>query len=217
MKNLNFSKLLFIPLVCMGISASAQNTLTGAGDVAVAANAPVTQTAAKGPLAASKLFEPAAAFKNVTAADGSASTFSIGLEPEAILPIGDFKTFVSAGAGLNLKGLYHLSDAGAVTATVGYNYFLPKEDADFKYSGIPVKIGYLAKLGDMFFVEPQVGLYSMRVSDDDDNSASNTNLLLAAKVGLNVGEKSHLGVGYNYIKADGGSTSFINLSYLFTF
>ncbi|RYU89373.1 hypothetical protein EWM62_13670 [Mucilaginibacter terrigena] len=217
MKNLNFSKLLFIPLLCAGISASAQSSLVSNHYVAVTANTQAIGPAITVPPAENSLPGQKGYFKNVAAADGSASGFAIGLEPEALLPLGNFKNSVSAGAGINLKALYHLSDAGAVTGTVGYNYFLPKEDVDFKYAGIPVKIGYLAKLGDMFFIEPQVGLYSLRISDDDGNSASDTNLLLAAKIGLNIGEKSHLGFGYNYIKVTGGSYAFAGVSYLFTF
>jgi hypothetical protein len=223
MKNLNLSKFLFIPLLCAGITASAQtSSLTGN-------DAPVVNTSATialvnrpvnlSPLTSEKnLFEKKAAFKNVTAADAAASsTFNFGLELEGLLPLGNFKNATSAGVGVNAVGLYHLSDVGAITGSVGYNYFLKKDEVDLKYSGIPIKVGYLAKLGDMFFVEPQIGVYNLRVSDDDDNSESNTNLLLAAKVGLNVGEKSHFGIGYNYIKVSGGSYAFANVSYLFTF
>lgn len=220
MNNLNLSKLLFIPLLCAGISASAQtNGLTGnnmpAANTTIAL---VTKPANFSPLATERnLFEQKTALKNVTAADASSSTFNFGLELEGLLPIGNFKNATSAGFGANAVGLYHIGDAGAVTGSVGYNYFLKKGESDLKYSGIPIKVGFLAKLGDMFFVEPQIGVYNLRVSDDDDNSASNTNLLLAAKVGINVGEKSHLGVGYNYIKVTGGSYAFAGLSYLFTF
>lgn len=222
MNNLNLSKLLFIPLLCAGITASAQtNGLTG-NSVPVAGTNTTVALVSKptnfSPLASEKNpFEQKAAFKNVTAADASSSTFNFGLELEGLLPMGDFKNATSAGFGVNAVGLYHISDAGAVTGSVGYNYFLKKGESDLKYSGIPVKVGFLAKLGDMFFVEPQVGVYSLRVSDDDDNSSSSTNLLLAAKVGINIGEKSHLGVGYNYIKVTGGSYAFAGLSYLFTF
>ncbi|MBD1385283.1 hypothetical protein IDJ75_08335 [Mucilaginibacter rigui] len=222
MNNLNLSKLLFIPLLCAGITASAQtNSLTGitqpeasSNPTAVLVNKSVNFT----PLASGKnLFEQKAAFKNVAAADASSSTFNFGLELEGLLPVGNFKDATSAGLGVNAVGLYHIGDIGAVTGSVGYNYFLKKEDAEVKYSGIPIKVGFLAKFGGMFFVEPQVGVYNLRVSDEDDNSASNTNLLLAAKVGLNIGEKSHLGVGYNYIKVTGGSYAFAGVSYLFTF
>lgn len=222
MNNLNLQKLLFIPLLCAGITASAQtSSLTGItqpevspNTTAVLVNKPVNVS----PLASGKnLFEQKAALKNVAAADASSSTFNFGLELEGLLPLGNFKNATSAGLGVNAVGLYHIGDIGAVTGSVGYNYFLKKEDAGVKYSGIPIKVGFLAKFGGMFFVEPQVGVYNLRVSDEDDNSASNTNLLLAAKVGLNIGEKSHLGIGYNYIKVTGGSYAFAGLSYLFTF
>jgi hypothetical protein len=219
MKNLNLSRFLFLPLLCAGLAANAQdNSLTTTDKLTNTANALVTIPVNTSPLTGDKnLFEQKSALKNAAFADGSASTFSIGLEPEVLLPLGNFKNSSSVGVGINLKGLYHLSETGAVTGTVGYNYFVAKEDVAFKYSGIPIKVGYMAKLGDMFFVEPQVGFYSLRASDDDDNSATSTNLLLAAKVGLNIGEKSHLGIGYNYIKVTGGSYAFAGLSYLFTF
>lgn len=222
MNNLNLSKLLFIPLLCAGITASAQtNSLIG--NTQPVANthttiALVNKPVNLNPLTSEKnLFEQKAALKNVAAADASSSTFNFGLELEGLLPLGNFKNATSAGLGVNAVGLYHIGDIGAVTGSVGYNYFLKKEDAEVKYSGIPIKVGFLAKFGGMFFVEPQVGVYNLRVSDDDDNSASNTNLLLAAKVGLNIGEKSHLGIGYNYIKVTGGSYAFAGVSYLFTF
>lgn len=220
MNNLNLSKLLFIPLLCAGITASAQtNSLTGttsseANTTLALVSKPVSF---RPPASDKKLFEQNAALKNVTAADASSSTFNFGLELEGLLPLGNFKNATSAGLGVNAVGLYHIGDIGAVTGSVGYNYFLKKEDAEVKYSGIPIKVGFLAKFGGMFFVEPQIGVYNLRVSDDDDNSASNTNLLLAAKVGLNIGEKSHLGIGYNYIKVTGGSYAFAGVSYLFTF
>jgi hypothetical protein len=222
MKNLNFSKLLFIPLLCAGFVANAQdNSLTGNNTPVANTNATValvTKSASLSPLESEKnLFAQNTALKNVAAADASSSTFNFGLELEGLLPVGNFKNSVSAGVGVNAVGLYHIGDIGAIAGSVGYNYFLAKDEVDLKYSGIPVKVGFLAKLGDMFFVEPQIGFYSLRISDDDDNSASSTNLLLAAKVGLNIGEKSHLGVGYNYIKVSGGSYAFAGLSYLFTF
>jgi len=221
MKNLNLSRLLFIPLLCAGFAANAQNSSLTSGAEPITTNA-IIAAAKHGtisqPANQKELFEQKNALTNTTFADGSASTFSLGLEPEVLLPLGDFKNSSSVGVGINLKGLYHLSDAGAVTATVGYNYFVSKEDVDYKYSGIPFKIGYLAKLGDMFFVEPQVGLYSLRTSlDDGGGSVTNTNLLLAAKLGINIGDKSNLGVGYNYVKVTGGSYSFAGLSYLFSF
>ncbi|MEB0263310.1 MULTISPECIES: hypothetical protein [unclassified Mucilaginibacter] len=226
MKNLNFSKFLFIPLLCAGFAANAQeNNLAGSTQPVAATTSSmafVAKPATVSPLMSEKnLFNQKTAFKNAAFADGSASTFGFGLEPEVLLPLGDFKNASSVGVGINLKALYHLSDAGAVTGTIGYNYFVAKEDVTYKYSGIPIKIGYLAKLGDMFFVEPQIGLYSLRASFKDDGegggSASTTNLLLAAKVGINIGEKSNLGVSYNYIKVTGGSFAFAGLSYLFTF
>ncbi|MCQ6961379.1 hypothetical protein [Mucilaginibacter aquariorum] len=218
MKNFNLSKFLLIPLLCAGLTANAQNnSLTINDKPANTTNALVAMPSHTSTFTGEKNIEQKSALKNATFADGSASTFSIGLEPEVLLPLGNFKNSSSVGVGINLKGLYHLSDAGAVTGTVGYNYFVSKEDVGFKYSGIPIKVGYMAKLGDMFFVEPQVGFYSLRASDDDDNSSTSTNLLLAAKVGLNIGEKSHLGIGYNYIKVTGGSYAFAGLSYLFTF
>jgi hypothetical protein len=218
MKTLNLSKFLLISLLCAGLTANAQdNSLTTNDKPVNTSNALVVIPANTSPLTGEKNIEQKSALKNAGFADGSASTFSIGLEPEVLLPLGNFKNSSSVGVGINLKGLYHLSDAGAVTGTVGYNYFVSKEDVDFKYSGIPIKVGYMAKLGDMFFVEPQIGFYSLRASDDDDNSSTSTNLLLAAKVGLNIGEKSHLGIGYNYIKVTGGSYAFAGLSYLFTF
>lgn len=222
MNNLNLSKLLFIPLLCAGITASAQtNSLIGNTQPVANTNttiALVNKPVNQGPLTSEKnLFEQKAALKNVAAADASSSTFNFGLELEGLLPLGNFKNATSAGLGVNAVGLYHIGDIGAVTGSVGYNYFLKKEDAEVKYSGIPIKVGFLAKFGGMFFVEPQVGVYNLRVSDDDDNSASNTNLLLAAKVGVNIGEKSHLGIGYNYIKVTGGSYAFAGVSYLFTF
>lgn len=220
MKNLNLSKLLFIPLLCAGITASAQTTNLTGNNVPVV-NTPVVSVnkpANPSPLASEKnLFEQKMALKNATMADASSSTFNFGLELEGLLPLGDFKKATSAGVGINAVGLYHIGDIGAVTGSVGYNYFLKKDEVDLKYSGIPIKVGFLAKLGDMFFVEPQIGVYSLRVSDDDGNSESSTNLLVAAKVGLNVGEKSHLGIGYNYIKVTGGSYAFAGISYLFTF
>ncbi|MES2267671.1 MAG: hypothetical protein V4520_12980 [Bacteroidota bacterium] len=220
MKNLNLSKFFFIPLLCVAFAANAQNnSMVGNVQPVTANTLAVTKPVYVSVQANEKnLFEQKSAFKNTAFADGSASTFNLGLEPEVLLPLGDFKNSSSVGVGINLKGLYHLSDAGAVTATVGYNYFISKEDVGYKYSGIPVKVGYLAKLGDMFFVEPQVGLYSLRTSlDDDGGSVTNTNLLLAAKVGINIGDKSNLGVGYNYVKVTGGSYSFAGLSYLFSF
>jgi hypothetical protein len=220
MKNLNLSKFLFIPLLCAGITASAQtSSLTGNDVPVVNTNMVLVNNQANfSPLTHQKnLFEQKTALKNVTAADASSSTFNFGLELEGLLPVGDFKNATSAGFGVNAVGLYHIGDIGAVTGSVGYNYFLKKDEVDLKYSGIPIKVGFLAKLGDMFFVEPQIGVYNLRVSDDDDNSESNTNLLLAVKLGLNVGEKSHLGVGYNYIKVTGGSYAFAGVSYLFTF
>jgi len=222
MNNLNLSKLLFIPLLCAGITAGAQtNSLTGITQPVTNTNATVVlvnRPVNLSPMANEKQpFEQKTPLKNVTAADASSSTFNFGLELEGLLPVGNFKNSVSAGLGVNAVGLYHIGDIGAVTGSVGYNYFLAKDEVDLKYSGIPIKVGFLAKLNDMFFVEPQVGVYSLRVSDDDDNSSSSTNLLLAAKVGINIGEKSHLGVGYNYIKVTGGSYGFAGLSYLFTF
>jgi hypothetical protein len=223
MNNLNLSKFLFIPLLCAGITASAQtNNLTDNYKPVVNTSSTIVNLVNKpanlSPLASENtLFETKAALKNATMADASSSTFNFGLELEGLLPVGDFKNAVSAGVGINAVGLYHLGDIGAVTGSVGYNYFLTKEDGGIKFSGIPVKVGFLAKFGGMFFVEPQIGVYSLHSSDDDGNSASSTNLLLAAKVGLNIGEKSHLGIGYNYIKASGGSYAFAGLSYLFTF
>jgi hypothetical protein len=222
MNNLNLSKLLFIPLLCAGITAGAQtNSLNGDARQGINTNATVmlvNKPVNVSPLAnEANLFEQKAALKNVTAADASSSTFNFGLELEGLLPLGNFKDYTSAGLGVNAVGLYHLADIGAVTGSVGYNYFLKKEDAEVKYSGIPIKVGFLAKFGGMFFVEPQIGVYNLRVSDEDDNSASNTNLLLAVKAGINIGEKSHLGIGYNYIKVTGGSYAFAGVSYLFTF
>jgi hypothetical protein len=221
MKNLNLSQFLFIPLLCAGIAANAQdNSLDGKPGPGTTnpTISIVAKTANVSLLAGEKnLFEQKNALKNAGGADAVASHFSVGLEPEVLLPLGDFKNSSSVGVGINLKGLYHLSETADVTGTIGYNYFVSKEDVDVKYSGIPIKVGYLAKFADKFFVEPQIGLYSLRASDDDDNSETNTNLLLAVKVGLNINEKSHLGIGYNYIKVTGGSYAFAGLSYLFIF
>ena len=225
MKNLNLSRFLFIPLLCAGLTASAQsNSLTGNnGAPVITKNTRVAFTST--PIDANAFsgekvmpFAQASAFKKAAQADAATEGFAIGLELEALLPMGSFGDLTKVGAGIAVKGIYHLTETGAVTGTVGYNYFLPNDDGDYKYSGIPIKVGYMALFG-MFFVEPQVGVYNFRTSFDDEDipSVSSTNLFLGARAGINIGSNSHLGVGYNYIKTDGGSTSFASAGISFAF
>ncbi|RFZ92593.1 hypothetical protein D0C36_14345 [Mucilaginibacter conchicola] len=230
-------KLLFIPLLCAAITASAQtNSLTGE-------QSPALQPSVQLPVAAqlkmktadesASNYQAAPATRNVfKQAEDSGKLLTFGIEPEAILPMGSFGDLASAGVGINVKAFYSLGDIGVLTGSVGYHYFLAKEndfsDFDYKYSGIPIRFGFQYTLAEKFFVEPQLGFYNFRTSisseDAEDEefpgasgSGSSTNFFFALRAGYRTGERSNLSLGYNNISASGGSTSFLGLSYCFTF
>lgn len=223
MKNLNLSQFfLFIPLLCVGLSAAAQNnSLT-------AANGPVFKSAPQLVLTSTPVNSNAFSAEanlavplkgtamSLKQAEGKTEGLSFGLELEALKPMGTFGDVTTVGAGVALRLMNHISENGALTGSVGYNYFLPSEDGDYKYSGIPVKLGYLHTFG-AFFVEPQAGLYNLRLAFDDEPTVTSTNLVLSARAGVNLGEKSHLGVSYTYISASGGSLSFAGANLIFGF
>jgi len=149
-------------------------------------------------------------------------TFGLSVGVEGALPVGDWSDGFGVGIGGSLKGLYGVGNAGQVTLTTGYDRFGAKEndeDVDVSLSMIPILAGYRHNFSSLY-LEPQLGVSIVKTKADagefGDFSASSTEFTWAIGGGYVVGPID-LGLRYQSISGDGGSTGFIALKVAYGF
>lgn len=138
--------------------------------------------------------------------------------------VGKEAKMYNLGYGGFLKISYPASDAADLTFEAGANFFSEKEDNQYGFAVVPVKIGYRYTLngtGTGFYVEPQAGynVYGV-VSGYDGTTYQNIDTKFHGIIGaVNAGYlfqpsgkiQFDLGLCYESIFHDGGSTKYVGL------
>jgi len=109
-------------------------------------------------------------------ANAQGKKFKVGLGLEAALPVGNFGTAYSVGAGLSLRFLYKITPQFGATFTTGGIAFIPKGgiNKNSKASlNIPFKVGGRYKFTDKFYGIMEVGeTHSIVYYDGSNNSVA---------------------------------------------
>jgi hypothetical protein len=152
--------------------------------------------------------------------------FSLGLE--LAMPMGDFADGASVGYGASARYEMPVGDNLGLTLTAGYLMFGGKDEGP-DYSMIPVQVG--AKY---YFNEQQAGLYlgvelGMHsfaytipavefngVVVSEEQTVTDTYFSYAPQVGYHLANID-LGLRYQIISSDGGSTSYLGLRAAYVF
>lgn|SRR5690625_1256470 len=159
--------------------------------------------------------------QNVQAQQGE---FKINPGLELGMPIGDFSDASNIGFGVTVKGLYGVSDEGAVGLTLGYLAFSGKKVGGFKmpnYTIIPIMAGYRHHFGE-FYGEAQLGFASVKAKMPNDGSifggasVSSTEFSWALGAGY-MFDNFDVGVRYQSVEVSGGSLGWFGIRVGYSF
>lgn len=162
------------------------------------------------------------AFSEYASAQKLSKKISIGFGLEAGMPSGDLKYGYSFGAGLTLRGAYHLGP-GFITLTTGGLLWIPKNigDEDMNLGiQIPVKAGYKFIFKNHFFAMGEIGYNSFKSYGLDINgnisSFNNNGLVFAPALGVQF-NAIELGLRYELFPMNFGTGSMLGIRLGFNF
>lgn len=160
----------------------------------------------------------------ISAQDSSAQRSRASLGLEYGIPMGDDADSLSGLFGGTGRYEIPVGDAMGITFTFGYLSYLLKNDIEGVTSGeIPVQAGlkyYFQDQQEGFYGMAELGVHINIYSSDHtgvNETTVTTNMSYAPGIGYIIGEKVDIGIRYQLISAEVGSSSYLGFRVAYVF
>jgi hypothetical protein len=155
-------------------------------------------------------------------ANAQKGTKQIGAGVELGFPTGDFGYAAKVGFGVSGKGIFGITDNGAITATTGFSNFGYKGYSSSNVSIIPLLGGYRHDFGGAvkgLYAEPQIGagLYMSKWGTGSYRQKDSEVNFTWALGGGYVYQNFDFGLRYQRAQAQGGGAGFFALKVAYNF